>query len=109
MDCGRKADAGFFRTLLNNLFEASKCTPHHKQYIGGINLYKVLIGVFSTALGGHRGNRTLDHLEQRLLDTLARNITGNRWVIPFARDFVYLVDKYNGPLRFIYIVLAGLQ
>src|SRR5690625_7224083 len=82
MDCGRKADAGFFRTLLNNLFEASKCTPHHKQYIGGINLYKVLIGVFSTALGWHRGNRTLDHLEQRLLDTSPQTLRGVHGVTP---------------------------
>ena len=51
------------------------------------------------ALGRHVGDGALEDLEQRLLDTLARDVAGDRRVVRLARDLVDLVDVDDPALR----------
>src|SRR3546814_13616521 len=48
--------------------------------------------MLAAALRRNRGNRALHHLEQRLLDALARYIARDRGIFGLAADLVDLVD-----------------
>ena len=50
------------------------------------------MGMFPTTLGRHRGQRAFEDLEQRLLDTLAGDVAGDRRVFGLASDLVDLID-----------------
>ena len=48
--------------------------------------------MLAAALRGHVGNRPLENLQQRLLDTLTADVASNRRVVALARDLVDLVN-----------------
>src|SRR4026209_815415 len=54
--------------------------------------------MLSTPLRRHGGNRSFDDLEQRLLDTFAGDVAGDRRVVALARDLVDLVDVDDAAL-----------
>src|SRR5437868_14496175 len=56
------------------------------------------MGMLAATLRGNIGDRALEDLQQRLLDTLARDVAGDRGVIGLARDLVDLVDVDDAPL-----------
>ena len=60
-------------------------------------------------LGRHRGDGALDELEQCLLHTFARHVTGDRRVVGLAGDFVDLVDVDDALLGLVHLVVALLK
>src|SRR5438477_67747 len=69
-----------------------------EEDVGGVDLDEVLMGVLAATLWGNIGDRALEDLQQRLLDTLARDVAGDRGVIGLARDLVDLVDVDDAAL-----------
>ena len=65
--------------------------------------------MLTATLWRHRGNGTLNQLEQGLLNALTRYISCNGWVVRFTRDFVDLIDVDDTGLGLFYIVIALLQ
>ena len=55
--------------------------------------------MLAAALRRHVGDRALEHLEQRLLHPLARDVAGDRDVLARLADLVDLVDVEHPPLR----------
>src|SRR5690606_20322602 len=78
------------QTLADNVFEPHERAAANKQDIRGIDLNILLLGVFTTALGGHVGDGAFEHLQERLLHALARNVARNRDVLAGFADLVDL-------------------
>src|SRR5690606_19151448 len=106
---GRKTNTGFFGPVADDLFETVKGPTDNKQNIGGVYLYKILVGVLASTLGRHRGHRAFDQLEQGLLYTFAGHVAGDRRIVRLTGDLVDFVDIDNGALRLFDIVVAILQ
>ena len=64
--------------------------------------------VLAPSLRRNVGDRALQDLEQGLLDTLARDVPGDRWVLPLAGDLVHLVDVDDASFRLFLVVAGGL-
>ena len=67
------------------------------------------MGVLAPALRGHRRNRALEDLQQRLLHALAGDVTGDRGVLGLAADLVHLVDVDDAALGLLHVVVRSLQ
>jgi hypothetical protein len=65
--------------------------------------------VLAAALRRHRGGRALENLEQRLLDSLARDVARDRRVVGLARDLVDLVDVDDPGLGLLDVEVGGLD
>ena len=87
-----KADGLVALTLFDDLFKTVERAAADEQNVLGVDLNELLIGMLASALGRNVGNRTLQNLEQRLLDALARNVAGDGAVFTLARDLVDFVD-----------------
>ncbi len=96
-------------TLRNALFDAVKCASANKQNVAGVDVDIVLVGVLSASLWRHVDHCALEQFEQALLHTLAAYIACDWWVVGFAGNFVYLVDKHNAAFGLGYIVIGHLQ
>ena len=66
-------------------------------------------GCLRPPCGGHRRLRALEDLEQRLLHTLARHVTGDRRVLALAGDLVDLVDVDDAGLGPLDVEVGGLD
>ena len=108
-DLGGEAHAALLGAVLDDLLETRKRAAHDEEDVGGIDLQKLLLRVLAPALGGHRGDRPLDQLEQRLLHALAGDVTSDRRVVGLARNLVDLVDVDDAGLCFFDVVVALLQ
>ena len=64
--------------------------------------------MLAPALGRHIALRAFEDLEQRLLDTLARDVAGDRGIVALARDLVDLVDVDDAALGFLFVVARRL-
>src|SRR5207248_2628303 len=53
---------------------------------------ELLVRVLAAALRRHRRDRSLEDLQERLLDALTRHVARDRRVVRLARDLVDLVD-----------------
>src|SRR6202023_2483757 len=78
--------------------EAVERATDDEQDVGGVDLDEVLVGMLAAALGRYVGARTLEDLQQRLLDALAGNVAGDGRVVRLAGDLVDLVDVDDSPL-----------
>src|SRR3546814_1134468 len=65
--------------------------------------------MLAAALRRNRGNRALHHLEQRLLDALARYIAHDRGIFGLAADLVDLVDIDDPALCPLDVVIRRLE
>src|SRR6185436_1548601 len=83
---------------LNQLVQADESATTNKQDISRIDLRKLLMGMFSAALGRNISDGPFQHLQKGLLDTLTRDVACDRGFLVLPAD---LVD-------FIYIDDAGL-
>src|ERR1019366_9545034 len=89
---GPKADALAADAALDDLVEPGERPTADEQDVGGVDLDEFLMGMLPATLGWHRGGCPLQDLEQRLLHTLPRHVTGDRGVLALAGDLVDLVD-----------------
>ena len=65
--------------------------------------------VLAPAAGRHGGRRSLDDLEQCLLDALTRDVAGDRRVLRLATDLVDLVDVDDALLSALDVAVGGLD
>ena len=85
-------------TSLDNLIQTFKCSTTDKEDIRCINLNQFLMWMLSSALWRYISNRTFQNLQQCLLHTLARYITGNGWILGFSGNLVDLINVDNAIL-----------
>ena len=91
------------------LLQAVKGTAAYEQYIGGVNLYKLLVRVLPAALGRHAGYRSLQDFKQRLLYALAAYIPCNGRVFGLPGYLVYLVDIDDALFGPLYVKVRRLD
>ena len=65
--------------------------------------------MLAAALGRHGGDGSLEDLQQRLLDALARDVARDRRVVRLARDLVDLVDVDDPGLGLLDVEVRGLD
>ena len=65
--------------------------------------------MFAPTLWRHRGDRAFHQLQERLLHTFARDVTGDRRVLGLARDLVDFVDVNDTALRALHVIFGRLQ
>src|SRR5206468_4035599 len=75
----------------NHLFESDKRATTNEQDVRGIHRSEFLMRVFSSALRWNVGYRSLENLEQRLLNALTRNIACDGRILVLAADLIDLV------------------
>ena len=66
-------------------------------------------GMFATTLRRDRRSGAFDELQQGLLNTFAGYVTGNRWIIRFARNLINFVNVNDAIFGFFDIIIAFLQ
>src|SRR6266571_3017730 len=66
-----EADTALFRTAADDLFQAVERSPADEQYVRGVHLDEVLVGMLAPALRGHGRDRSFDQLQERLLHAFA--------------------------------------
>jgi len=76
----------------DQLVETDERTAADEEDVGGVDLQKLLVGMLAPPLGRHIGDRPLEDFQERLLDPLARNVSGYRRVFGFTGYLVNLVD-----------------
>ena len=77
--------------------------------IGRIHLQKFLLRVLPAALGRNARHRPFNNLQQSLLHAFAGNISRNRWIVRFPRNFIDLIDIDDAALSFFNVVVGSLQ
>src|SRR6185312_1979705 len=83
-----EADAVVAHPPLDDLVELGEGTAADEEDVGGVDRQELLVRMLAPALRRQRGGRSLEDLQQRLLDAFAGDVTGDRRVIGFARDLV---------------------
>ena len=106
---GGEAEGLLADPLLHDLLEAGEGAADDEQDVGGVDLDELLVGVLATPLRRHRGGGALEHLEQRLLHALARDVARDRGVLRLAGHLVDLVDVDDAGLGLLDVVVGGLD
>src|SRR5262249_9948684 len=106
---GAEADRGALPALGDDLLKPREGAAADEEDVRRVDLQELLLRVLAAALRRHRGDGALHDLEERLLHPLARDVTGDRRVVGFARDLVDLVDVDNAALRPLDVVVGRLQ
>ena len=104
-----ETDTLFANTTLDDLFKAGKGTAKNEQHVCRVDLDELLMGMLASTLRWHRGLSALKNLQQRLLHTFTRNISGDRRILAFASNLVDLVDVDDARLCTLRIKVCGLQ
>src|SRR5581483_8493147 len=104
-----EAEGLLARPLLDDLLQTREGATHDEQHVRGVDLDELLVRVLPAALRRHRGGGALDDLKQRLLDTLAGDVTGDRRVLRLASHLVDLVDVDDPGLGLLDVVVRGLD
>ena len=106
---GAEADPLVPDAPLDHLVELGERAAADEQDVGGVDRQELLVRMLAPALGRHRSGRALEDLQQRLLDALAGDVTGDRRVVGLARDLVDLVDVDDPGLGLLDVVVGGLD
>ena len=91
-DVGAEADGVLADAAADDLVEAGEGAAADEEDVRRVDREELLVRVLAPALRRHRRDRSLENLEQRLLDALARDVARDRRVVGLARDLVDLVD-----------------
>src|SRR5690606_23559735 len=105
-DLGIETDAGGLGALLDDLLQPRERAAHDEQDVLRVDLQELLLRMLASALRRHRRDRSLDQLEQRLLNAFAGYVAGDRRVLALARNLVDLVDVDDAALRLVDVVIA---
>src|SRR5438046_7894172 len=57
-----------------------------EEDVGGVDLEELLLGVLPPPFGRHAGRRPFDDLQEGLLDSLARDVAGDRRVVALRSE-----------------------
>ncbi len=100
----------FFPMRLSMIFSMpGERAAADEEDVRGVDLDELLVRVLAAALGRHRGRGALEDLQQRLLHTLARDVTRDRRVLALAGDLVDLVDVDDAGLGLLHVVVGRLD
>ena len=80
-----------------------------EQDVGRVHLDVLLLGMLAAALGRDVGHGPLEHLQEGLLDALARDVAGDRDVVGGLADLVDLVDVDDPALGGLEVEVGGVQ
>ena len=106
---GVEADGLSADPLADDLLDAVKGTAADKQDVGRVDLHEFLLRMLAAALRRHGSHRSLEDLEQSLLNTLAGYITGNRNILRFLGNLIDLIDIDDARLRQFNIIVRRLN
>jgi hypothetical protein len=95
--------------LANDVLKPDKRAAADEKDIGRVHLKELLLRVLSATLRRHTGHRSFNNLQQRLLHTFTRNVSGNRRIVCLPRDFIDLVYINDSTLGFLNVVVCSLQ
>ena len=109
LDVGIKADGARARARLDDILKADERAAADEEDVRGIDADELLLRMLAAAFGRHGCDRALDELEERLLDTLARDIARDRRIGAFARDLVDLVDVDDASAGAVDIAVGGID
>ena len=90
-------------------FNPIKSATCDKQNVFCVDFDKLLIGVFSAAFRGYVDFGSFEQLQQCLLNTFPRDITGNRRIVAFTSDLIDLIDKHNAFFRLTLVIIGRLK
>src|SRR5262245_13713481 len=93
----------------NDVLKPDKRAAADEKDIGRIHLKELLLRMFSAALRRYTRHRPFNNLQQSLLHTFTRNVSGNRWIVRLPRDFIDLIYIDDSTLCFFNIVVRSLQ
>jgi hypothetical protein len=106
---GGEADGVLADPALDDLVEAGEGAAADEQDVRGVDREELLVRMLAPALRRHRGNRSLEDLEQRLLDALPGDVARDGRVVRLARDLVDLVDVDDPGLGLLDVEVGGLD
>ena len=92
-----------------DLVEVRERAAADEQDVRGVDREELLVRVLAPALRRHRRHGSLEDLQQRLLDALARHVARDRRVVRLARDLVDLVDVDDPGLGLLHVEVGGLD
>src|SRR6266508_500302 len=95
--------------LLHDVVQAGERAADDEQHVRGVDLDELLVRVLAPALRRHAGRRTLQDLQQGLLNTFAGHVARDRRVLALAGDLVDLVDVDDAGLGLLDVVVGGLD
>ena len=108
-DLGVKAHALVAHAIGDDLIQTHKGTAADEQDVRRVDLQQLLLGMLAAAGGRNACHRALKNLKQRLLNALARDITGDGEVLCLAGDLVDLVHVDDAHLRALDIAIGGVD
>ena len=106
---GAEADGVLADAARDDLVEAGERAAADEQDVRRVDREELLVRVLAAALRRHRRDRSLEDLQQRLLDSLARHVARDRRVVRLARDLVDLVDVDDPGLGLLDVEVGGLN
>ena len=101
--------SAFAGTLTDHLLQAFERPTTDEEDVRGVDLDEILVRVLAAALRRDAGHGSLDDLQQRLLNTLAGDVAGDRRVVALAGDLVDLVDVDDPALGPLDVEVGGLD
>src|SRR5687767_2493307 len=107
-DVRAEAHRGLRETALDDRVQPDELASEDEEDVRRVDLDEFLMGVLASALRRNVGDRALDDLQQRLLDTLAADVAGDGGVVALAADLVDLVDVDDAALGLFLVVAGGL-
>ena len=106
---GAKANAVAAHALGDDVLETRERTGNDEEHVGRVDLNELLLGVLAPALGRNRCHRAFQNLQECLLDTLPRDISGDGGVFCFAGNLVDLVDVDDAHFSALHVVVGSLD
>src|SRR5271156_4772368 len=82
----------------DDVFKADECAAADKQDVGRVHLDVLLLGMLAATLRRDVGHGPFEHFQQGLLNTLARNVACDRYVVRGLTDLVDFIDVNNAAL-----------
>jgi hypothetical protein len=87
----------------------SNAPPTMNRTFRGVERDEVLLGVLAAALRRDAADGPLEHLQERLLHALARDVARDARVVALPRDLVDLVEVDDPALRPLHVVVGRLE
>ena len=106
LDLGAEAHRLLVHPSFDALFETDESAAADEEDVRRVDLEELLVRVLAPSLGRHVALRSLEDLEQGLLDALARHVPRDRRVVALAADLVHLVDV-DDPALGLFLVATG--
>ena len=106
---GAKAKRAPPEPLFQNLTQPIEGAPANEKDMFRIDLDVFLLRMLSPPLRRHIGRRSLQDLQEGLLNTFPGHITGNGYVLRPTADLVDLIDIYDPHLGPLHVVIRRLE